>query len=121
MNDVAIRRYVCDRISEALSLAGMTQGELGARLGIGGNAVSQMIKGTRGVSVERLVQIAEATEREVSFFLPGPGKPDLAAALRAAFPGMTDGQVLGVEAYARFLMSPESRVGGAGSGRPDGR
>jgi transcriptional regulator with XRE-family HTH domain len=100
-------------------MAQIRQNALAERLGIKPSALSMIETGANAVTVDRLVEIAELTGRDVTWFLPGVPRPDVVAALQRAFPGITDAQVRGVLDFAGYLRSPQSRVGpdGGGTGR----
>jgi transcriptional regulator with XRE-family HTH domain len=114
-----VRRYVGRKVAEARGLAELKQDVLAGRLGLRATALSMIETGANAVTVERLLEIAELTGRDVTWFLPGVEAPDVAAALQQAFPGITDSQVRGVLEFAGYLRSPQSRVGpgGGGTGR----
>ena len=111
MEDDAVRVYVGRRVAEARDLAGMKQEALAERLGIGATTLSMIETGHSSVSIERLLMVARVTGRTLMWFVPGgAGAPDVVAALQGAFPGITDGQILGLLDFARYLRSPESRI-----------
>ena len=85
--------------------AGLSQEQLGARLGVSGVAVHKWEQGINDVSRSRLVDIARVTGHSVDYFYPRSDMPDLAATLLALYPGLTPAAIQSIQTYAAFLAS----------------
>ena len=76
--------WVAERIRDARSSRGWTQGELATRLGITQTAISYWESGRRVPGIDDLLNLSAVLERDVRFFLPDErSRPTVRAVLRA--------------------------------------
>lgn len=68
------------RLREARLLAGLSQGQLGARIGVTFQAVQKYESGENRLSASRLLAVAEFLRQPLSFFFGDLSEPDSAAA-----------------------------------------
>jgi transcriptional regulator with XRE-family HTH domain len=88
--DLEIHRYVRAQIEQARVLAELSKSELARRLHKSKGAYLDLDSGRRKtIDVSFLIQIAEVTERKVSFFLPDAEACDVATVIKQAYPDLT--------------------------------
>jgi len=80
--DADFRKQVGERVRAARYKAGLTQQDLAAHLGITHQQINKVERGNANPVFRRIVQIAQATGHDVSFFVPagydpGPTVPDV--------------------------------------------
>lgn len=68
------------RLREARLLAGLSQGQLGTRIGVTFQAVQKYESGENRLSASRLLAVAELLRQPLSFFFGDLSEPDTAAA-----------------------------------------
>ena len=72
------------RLREARLLAGLSQGQLGAKIGVTFQAVQKYESGENRLSASRLLAVAEFLRQPLSFFFGDLSEPDSAAAAPAS-------------------------------------
>jgi transcriptional regulator with XRE-family HTH domain len=102
--NIELRAYVRRRIEEARQIAGYNKSEMARLLNMGKGTYLDLDSGrSKFMDVVLLQQIADATNREITFFLPDAKRPDLAAALLSAYPDLTPEQVRDALDYVASL------------------
>jgi transcriptional regulator with XRE-family HTH domain len=112
------------RLREARLLAGLSQGQLGARIGVTFQAVQKYESGENRLSASRLLAVAEFLRQPLSFFFGDLSEMDSAAA-----PATLTPKEIKLLRYYRGIDSEEARDwmlklaksmgGGKGTGRAE--
>lgn len=75
MTEESVYRDIGRRIRDAREAKGMTQDEVGRRLGLAGTLVTRIEKGSRKVTIIELQQLASLLEKSLAYFLTGEDAP----------------------------------------------
>ncbi|WP_017797613.1 helix-turn-helix domain-containing protein [Oceanobacillus kimchii] len=84
MNEKALKEFVGERIKNRRKLKKMTQKELGDKIGVRNNTVSQYEKGISSPDHNKLFDIAQALDCNVDEFFPEKQHNELERALKLA-------------------------------------
>ena len=100
-----VEGYVRRRIGEARELAGYSQREMAARMGMAPSTWQDVERGPRGLDVALIVRIGQVTGRRLSWFLPAElaAGVELGAVIRGFFPGLPEHRVRQIEELARLM------------------
>ncbi len=110
------------RLREARLLAGLSQGQLGARIGVTFQAVQKYESGENRLSASRLLAVAEFLRQPLSFFFGDPSEPDTAEAPASLTPKeiklLRYYRGIGTEEARDWMLKlAKSMAGGKGSGK----
>ncbi|OEH55234.1 hypothetical protein AQ616_09330 [Oceanobacillus sp. E9] len=84
MNEKALKEYVGERIKEKRKLKKMTQKELGSKIGVKNNTISQYEKGISSPDHNKLFEIAQVLGCNVDDLFPEKQHNELDKALKLA-------------------------------------
>lgn len=101
-------KEVADRIKETRIAAGVTQAELGRRLGISYSGVSKIERGTYNVGLETIKKIAKALNVTPDYLIFGSEDPR--AEINRLFDQLTSDQQESVLAFLRTMLGDRAEV-----------
>lgn len=116
--DVGVGR----RLREARLLAGLSQGQLGARIGVTFQAVQKYESGENRLSASRLLAVAEFLRQPLSFFFGDLSETDAAAAPTSLTPKeiklLRYYRGIGTEEARDWMLKLAKSMGGGKGARP---